>query len=162
MSVRELAFENNPQIPFFDSFASLNLFIFRAKVILQFFFIIQSLFLMLFQDQIKAYQFTRVFVIGDLVDLFVLQIMQLIDKDFVGKCLPFLLFFKLEIMLFENHHRGREIDLQTFSTLRKFVFFILGLEEILANFDLVSFFYQFTMSFKQCVYGFFSALLFLS
>ena len=85
--------------------------------------------------------------------------MQLIDKDFVGKCLPFLLFFKLEIMLFENHHRGREIDLQTFSTLRKFVFFILGLEEIPANFDLVSFFYQFTMSFKQCVYGFFSALL---
>ena len=55
MSVRELAFENNPQIPFFDSFASLNLFIFRVKVILQFFFIIQSLFLMLFQDQIKAY-----------------------------------------------------------------------------------------------------------
>ena len=86
--------------------------------------------------------------------------MQLVDKDFVGECLAFLLFFKLEIMLFGNHHRGREINLQTFSTLRKFAVFILGWEEISANFNLVSFFYQFTMSFKQCVYGFFSALLF--
>ena len=61
--------------------------------------------------------------------------MQLVDKDFVGECLAFLLFFKLEIMRLGNHHRGREIDLQIFSTLRKFAVFILGLEEIPASFD---------------------------
>ena len=159
MSVRELAFENNPLIPFFNSFASLNLFIFVTKVILLFFFVVRSLFLLLFQDQIKV-QFVRVFVIDNFDDLFVLLIMQLVDKDFVGQRLVFLLFFALEIRQFRNHHRGRETDLQTFSTPRKFVVFILGLEEILANFDQLSFFYQFTMSFKRCVYGFFWALLF--
>ena len=160
MSVRELAFENNPLIPFFNSFASLNLFIFVTKVILLFFFIVRSLILLLFQDQIKVYQFVRVFVIDNFDDLFVLLIMQLVDKDFVGQRLVFLLFFALEIRQFRNHHRGRETDLQTFFTPRKFVVFILGLEEILANFDQLSFFYQFTMSSKRCVYGFFWALLF--
>lgn len=54
MSFKEQAFMNNLQKPFFDSFASLDLFIFIAKVILQFFFIIQSFFMKLFQDQTKV------------------------------------------------------------------------------------------------------------
>ena len=74
--------------------------------------------------------------------------MQLVNKDFVEECLFFLPFFELEIMRFENHHRGRETGLQTFSALQKFAVFIIGLEEIPANFDWVSFFYRFIMSFE--------------
>lgn len=74
--------------------------------------------------------------------------MQLVNKDFDEECLIFLPFFELEIMRFENHHLEREMSLQTFSTLRKFAVFIIGSEEISANFDLVSFFYRFIMSFE--------------
>ena len=156
MFILELAFMNNLQIPFFDSFTSSSLFIFIMIAILLFFFIDQSLFLMLFLGQMTT--FIMPFTIMD--DLFILCFRLLIKKVFIIRCLVFLLFFKLEIMIFKSHHQEKETDLHSSSILQKFAFFILNQEEILANSKQLSFFYQFTMNFKQCVYGFSSALLY--